>query len=108
MASASQGAYKTREDFKKEKELEEARKAGTALPAVDEAGNYIHPHIPQYISQAPWYLKYDGPKLKHQRNLLEQRRNFDGLETWYPRGSDARSKEAPTKFRHGAVRIVEL
>lgn len=102
MASASQGKFKTREDFKKEKELEEARKAGTALPAVDEQGNDINPHIPEYISQAPWYLKYDGPTLQHQRNLLEQRRNYDGLETWYPRGKEAKAKEAPTKFRHGA------
>lgn len=102
MASASQSAFKSREEYKKSKELEEARKAGTALPAVDEDGNDINPHIPQYIAQAPWYLNPEGPTLKHQRNLLEERRNFDGVDTWYPRGRAARSKEAPTKFRPGA------
>ena len=102
MASASHGTFKSREDFKKAKELEEARKAGTALPEVDEDGNDINPHIPQYISQAPWYLNMKGPSLKHQRNLLEQRRNFDGLEAWYPRGQDAKRKEAPTKWKAGS------
>ncbi len=102
MASASQGTFKSREEFKKAKELEEARKAGTALPEVDEDGNDINPHIPQYISQAPWYLNSKGPSLKHQRNLLEKRRNFDGLEAWYPRGRDAKRKEAPTKWKSGS------
>lgn len=32
---------KTREDWRKAKELEEARKAGTAPAAVDEEGEYI-------------------------------------------------------------------
>lgn len=102
MASSSHNAFKPREEYKKAKELEEARKAGTALPAVDEDGNDINPHIPQYIAQAPWYLNPQGPTLKHQRNLLAERRNFDGLDTWYPRGRAAHTKEAPTKFRPGA------
>jgi len=51
---ASSKEFKTRDDWRKEKELEEARKAGTAAPLKDDDGNDINPHIPQYISQAPW------------------------------------------------------
>lgn len=102
MASVPQTTFKSREEYKKSKELEEARKAGTALPAVDEDGNDINPHIPQYIAEAPWYLNANAPTLKHQRNLLAEGRSFDKLGTWYPRGREAKKKEAPTKFRPGA------
>jgi hypothetical protein len=54
MASAS-NLRMSREDFRKAKELEELRKTGSAPPATDEDGKMINPHIPQYISNAPWY-----------------------------------------------------
>jgi pre-mRNA-processing factor SLU7 len=45
----------SRDDHKKQKELEELRKTGAAPPELDEDGKMINPHIPQYISAAPWY-----------------------------------------------------
>jgi hypothetical protein len=38
-------AFKSREDHRKQIELEEARKAGLALAEVDEDGKEIIPHI---------------------------------------------------------------
>ncbi|SBT38851.1 pre-mRNA-splicing factor SLU7, putative (SLU7) [Plasmodium ovale wallikeri] len=57
----------TREERKKEKELNEARKAGKVEALKDEEGNDINPHMPQYIIKAPWYLNQTKPGLKHQR-----------------------------------------
>lgn len=54
------GKKKSREDWRKAKELDEARKAGTAPAAVDESGRAINPHIPQYIAAAPWYYNTAG------------------------------------------------
>ncbi len=51
MASANTNRL-SRDDFKKAKELEELRKTGAAPPAIDDEGNMINPHIPQYISQS--------------------------------------------------------
>lgn len=56
-------AFKSREDHRKQIELEEARvrKAGLAPAEVDEDGKEINPHIPQYMSSAPWYLNAEKP-----------------------------------------------
>ncbi|PXF46540.1 Pre-mRNA-splicing factor slu7 [Gracilariopsis chorda] len=98
--ASSNTTFKTREAYKAAKELEEARKAGTAPPAVDSDGKIINPHIPEYISQAPWYLKQDGPSLKHQRNHNAKKRKFDSLGKWLPRGQV--KGPAATKYRKGA------
>ena len=42
-----------KEDIKKQKLLDEARKAGKAPALVDEEGHAINPHIPEYIVKAP-------------------------------------------------------
>jgi len=62
----------SKEDWKKKNELDELRKSGAIEPEKDIDGNEINPHIPQYMSQAPWYLNAKGPGLQHQRNLKVQ------------------------------------
>ena len=100
MASASTRPKLSREEFRKAKELEEARKAGTAAPALDEEGNMINPHIPQYISSAPWYLAQEAPSLKHQRASAP--RELTTIDKgWYKRGDEVVAERA-TKYRKGA------
>jgi pre-mRNA-processing factor SLU7 len=58
--SAAKG-FVAKDEYKKKKELDEARKAGTAPAEVDAVtGKDINPHIPTYISKTPWFYKIDG------------------------------------------------
>ncbi|KAL3620603.1 hypothetical protein CASFOL_035515 [Castilleja foliolosa] len=95
MATASV-AFKSREDHRKQLELEEARKAGLAPAELDEDGKEINPHIPQYMSAAPWYLKSYKPSLKHQRKWKSDP-NY--TKSWYDRGAKIFHAD---KFRKGA------
>ena len=96
MASNSK-QFRSKDSFKAQKELEEARKAGTAPAELDEDGKEINPHIPQYMSEAPWYLNVTHPGLKHLKNNKKQ---VDYAKTWYKRG--VRVGGEVTKFRKGA------
>jgi len=39
----------SREEYRRQKDLDAARKAGTAAPEIDADGNAINPHIPEYM-----------------------------------------------------------
>ncbi|KAM7540997.1 hypothetical protein Aperf_G00000028068 [Anoplocephala perfoliata] len=103
------GKKKTKEDFKKMKEIEEARKLAVMPAMKDEEGHDINPHIPQYIMQAPWYFGSLKPTLKHQRMQDEEKRDAlsgaakgsAALNKWYKRGIQLNAPRAK-KYREGA------
>ncbi|KAF8973122.1 pre-mRNA-splicing factor SLU7 [Flammula alnicola] len=99
MASSSAVGKLSREEFRRQKDLDAARKAGTAPAALDEEGRPINPHIPQYISQAPWYLDTGAPSLNHQRRP-DYETTSAKLDNWYDRG--AKAGPAAKKYRKGA------
>lgn len=89
-------SFKSSDDFRRQKELDEARKAGLAPAELDEEGKEINPHIPQYMTNVPWYLNSNHPTLKHQRNW---KGTVEDNKQWYDRG--AKVFQA-TKWRKGA------
>ncbi|EFC50244.1 hypothetical protein NAEGRDRAFT_34959 [Naegleria gruberi] len=88
----------SRDEYKKQQLIEEARKNGLVMPEKDEQGRDINPHIPQYIKQAPWYLDRGAPSLDHQRYSEKEKDEFGN---WYNRGIKI---QAATKYRKGACK----
>lgn len=89
-------------EFKKKKELEEARKAGTIPPKKDADGNLINPHNPDYISKRPWYLGESGPSLKHQNIQKDVHQlSISEADALYARG---KKKRTLTKYKKGACK----
>ncbi|VDP86432.1 unnamed protein product [Echinostoma caproni] len=107
-AGGSDEKKKSKENYKKMKELEEARKLAVMPAMKDEEGRDINPHIPQYIMQAPWYYGALHPTLRHQRIQDEQKREeasgkmkgSTSLNAWYKRGAPQKTKAL--KYRDGA------
>ena len=102
MASAN-NQFSSHEDFRRAKELEEARKAGLAPAALDEEGKEINPHIPQYMASAPWYLNSDHPSLKHQKDWRQHA--DDDMSMGYDRGKKVFQA---AKYRKGACQKCAL
>eukprot|EP01068_Selenidium_serpulae_P008441 Selendium_serpulae@DN4988_c0_g1_i1.p1 len=90
--------FQSRDEVKKLKELDELRKRGEIPAEKDEDGKDINPHIPQYMTKAPWYLKQNQsiPSLKHQRHQEETKLS---INDWYKKGV---ASQRPEKFRKGA------
>mmetsp|Transcript_9614 Transcript_9614/g.11072 ORF Transcript_9614/g.11072 Transcript_9614/m.11072 type:complete len:592 (-) Transcript_9614:159-1934(-) len=96
----------SRDEQAKKKAIEEARKAGELPPEVDNEGNMINPHIPEFMSKAPWYLNQEeGAGLKHQRDAKKKVDTIKDMNVWYKRGKDAFVKGKKEKrYRKGACK----
>ena len=70
--SSTAATTESRLDRKQQRDIAEARQAGTLPPATDSiTGQIINPHNPEFITKRPWYLQdnsnsNNAPTLQHQ------------------------------------------
>jgi pre-mRNA-processing factor SLU7 len=80
---------------------ERLRAKEAAAPTVDAQGNVIHPDIPKFIADAPWYMAEEsGKSLSHQKSVYGYDKYGMDPAEWYARGQ--RAGPAATKYRKGA------
>jgi pre-mRNA-processing factor SLU7 len=91
MSSSAQTNRLTKEEYRRQKDLDAARKAGTAPAAIDDEGNEINPHTPQFMLNAPWYVDTGKVSLKHQKAPEKRKGPKFGADDnyWYARGKRA-------------------
>ena len=90
-----------RDAYRQEMQTREAQQNGEMPADLDEDGNEINPHIPQYMSNTPWYADYGHKTLKHQKKIptKSERLHSDGMDKWYQKGQ---AGPAATRYRKGA------
>lgn len=67
------------------------------MDQTDEAKDSLNPHMPQFLTQVPWYVdKNSEPTLKHHKFYEPEK---EDINNWYDRG---RKGEQATTFRKGA------
>ena len=90
----------SREEYRRQKDLDAARKAGTAAPELDEDGRIINPHVPEFMSKKPFYLDDGKKSLSHQKKPVKPGEIKASINDWYERGKTA--GPAATSYRKGA------
>ena len=91
---------------KRKEAVLEARRAGTLAPATDAAGNLFNPHVPEFMSQAPWYARKSQDEDAHitaSQDGTANQRSKD-LDKWYKRGASTTASTRATKYQRGACR----
>ncbi len=98
----------TKTERDKKRALNEARRAGKILPEIDQNGNVINPHIPEFMANAPWYLgQQEGEGLLHQKKMIKEEDAPAKIGTWYKRGKETLNDGNNSKSSSGSQSLAE-